>query len=161
MYPDIGPDIGTYPISGIPYIGYVLMSGIPISGHTRYRVSAISYPISGSISEYTDIGTSCPDIGFWQGSRCRHQKVTRALAHDRSSSVNYSMALRPKCRGFKFEKKSRKGCDRFENRDKTSGLWSQCSGKHGHIKESSVLLTFLPSTDLLGTNFSCSIKEVG
>ncbi len=35
-----------------------------MSGNTRYRVSAISYPISGSIPGYTDIGKSCPDIGF-------------------------------------------------------------------------------------------------
>ena len=53
VYPDIDPDIGTFPISGFP-----------ISGISRYRVSAISYPISGAISEYTDIGKSCPDIGF-------------------------------------------------------------------------------------------------
>jgi hypothetical protein len=58
VYPDIDPDIG------IPDIGYVPISGYPISGNTRYRVSAISYPISGSISGYTDIGKSCPDIGF-------------------------------------------------------------------------------------------------
>ncbi len=42
------------------------------------------------------------------------QSVTPALAHDRS--VNYSMALRPKRRGFKLEKNSRKRCDRLEKK---------------------------------------------
>ena len=42
------------------------------------------------------------------------QSVTPALAYDRS--VNYSTATRPKRRGFKLEKKSRKGCDRLEKK---------------------------------------------
>jgi hypothetical protein len=52
------------------------------------------------------------------GVRRRHQEVTRVLAHD--CSVNYSTAPRPKRRGFKFEKNSRKLCDRLEK--KTSWL---------------------------------------
>ncbi len=67
------------PISGtilqIPDIGYFPISGIPISGHTQYRESRYrgcpdigndpisGIPISGSISGYTDIGTKCHDIG--------------------------------------------------------------------------------------------------
>jgi hypothetical protein len=43
-----------------------------------------------------------------------HGSVTPALAHD--PSVNYSTVLRPKRRGFKFEKNSRKGCDTFEKK---------------------------------------------
>ncbi len=35
-----------------------------------------------------------------------HEKVTQALAHDRSD--NYSSAQRPECRVFNFEKISRK-----------------------------------------------------
>jgi hypothetical protein len=42
------------------------------------------------------------------------QSVTQALAHD--PSVNNSMAPRPKRRGFKLEKNSRKGCDSFEKK---------------------------------------------
>jgi hypothetical protein len=42
------------------------------------------------------------------------QSVTPALAHD--PPVNHSTAPRPKHRGFKFDKNSRKGCDRFEKK---------------------------------------------
>ncbi len=67
------------------------------------------------------------------------QSVTPALAHD--PSVNYRTAPRPKRRGFKFEKNSRKGCDSFEKitsrlRSNLCGIRNQhkcmvllCSGK--------------------------------
>jgi hypothetical protein len=63
---NVGPDIGIsrywsryrgslyrdIPDIGIPDFGYVPISGYQISGNTRHWVSAISYSISGSISEY-------------------------------------------------------------------------------------------------------------
>ena len=96
VYPDIVPDIGylfRYPISGktryqsIPDIGKSPISGCtryreipdigetPISGNPRYRgVPDIGYlekryPISGTISGYTDIAYFVRDIGYCQGSR--------------------------------------------------------------------------------------------
>ncbi len=56
------------------------------------------------------------------------QSVTPALAHD--CSVNYSTAPRPKRRGFKLEKKSRKGCDRLEKKT-TLLLIALCYGGIG------------------------------
>jgi hypothetical protein len=70
------PDIGRVPISGFPISGmwtfpisqgYFPISGIQISGHTRYHrvgypdignVPISGIPISGPISGYTDIGTN-------------------------------------------------------------------------------------------------------
>ncbi len=69
---------------------------------------------SGLFSRYVIVGIS--DV--FGHNHADLQSVTPALAHD--PSVNYSTAPRPKRRGFKFEKNSRKGCDRFEK--KTSGL---------------------------------------
>jgi hypothetical protein len=51
---------------------------------------------------------------LFQNNHADLQSVTPALAHD--PSVNYSTAQRPKRRGFKFEKNSRKGCDTFEEK---------------------------------------------
>ncbi len=71
---------------------------------------------SGLFNRYVIVGIS----EVFGHNHADHQPVTQALAHD--PSVNYSTAPRPTRRGFKFEKKSRKGCDRFEK--KPSGLLS-------------------------------------
>jgi hypothetical protein len=51
---------------------------------------------------------------LFRNNHAHHQSVTQALAHD--PFVSYSLAPRPKRHGFKFEKKSRKLCDRFEKK---------------------------------------------
>jgi hypothetical protein len=62
----------------------------------------------------------------FRGVRRRHQEVTRALAHD--CSVNYSTAPRPKRRGFKLEKNSRKGCGRLVNKTFWLHAHDLCNG---------------------------------
>ena len=74
VYPDVGPDVGLYPISGIHDVGYTRYLGIPdiVSlniGYVPISCHIISCPISGTISLYTDIVYTGPDIGFWPGSR--------------------------------------------------------------------------------------------
>lgn len=61
---DVGPDIGTYPISGIPDIGYDTISCHPISGMSRYRVA--KYRARYRV-QYHNIQISCthdPISGF-------------------------------------------------------------------------------------------------
>jgi hypothetical protein len=53
-------------------------------------------------------------FGEFGDNHAGHQKVTQALAHDRSD--NYSSVPRPERRVFKFEKKLKKGCDSFEKK---------------------------------------------
>jgi hypothetical protein len=60
---------------------------------------------------------------LFRNNHAHHQSVTQALAHD--SSINYSTAPRPKGRGFKFEKNSRKGCDTFEKKKVSDTLHSR------------------------------------
>jgi hypothetical protein len=65
---------------------------------------------SGLFNRYVIVGIS----EVFGNNHADHHSVTSALAHD--CSVNYSSAPRPKRRGFKFEKKLRKGCDTIEEK---------------------------------------------
>ncbi len=74
------------------------------------KIRACGLPQSGLFSRYVIVVIS----ELFQNNHAHLQSVTQAWPHD--PSANYRTAPRPKCRGFKFEKHSRKGCDTFERK---------------------------------------------
>ncbi len=76
----------------------------------RYGQVGGSRPKSGLFNRYVIVGIS----EVFGHNHADLQSVTPALAHD--CSANNSTAPRPKRRGFKLEKNSRKGCDRLEKK---------------------------------------------